>query len=82
MQRLAEMVAILGPPPENFLNRTEAASQYFAANGQYSLLVKIGHDTDATYKASGKDLWKYQPFHWSPPRKTSKATVNPHSFNL
>ncbi|RJE23238.1 Protein kinase domain-containing protein [Aspergillus sclerotialis] len=54
LHRLAEMVAILGPPPEHFLNRTEASSQYFTADGQYSLLVEIGHEIDVTYKGEWK----------------------------
>jgi serine/threonine-protein kinase SRPK3 len=36
LYHLAEMVAILGPPPKDFLQQSETASQYFDKDGQSS----------------------------------------------
>jgi hypothetical protein len=37
-QHLAHMVALLGPPPPDFLTRSDVASEYFNADGDGSFL--------------------------------------------
>lgn len=34
---IAEMIALLGPPPKHFLQRSKVASNYFDEEGQWSL---------------------------------------------
>lgn len=80
---LAEMVAVLGSPPVEYLHRSETSRTYFGTDGTWKASAKIPGISLETleHRLTGKDKERFLTFlrkmlHWVPEqRHTAKQLL-------
>ncbi|KAK4495633.1 hypothetical protein PRZ48_012901 [Zasmidium cellare] len=50
---LAQMVSVLGPPPQDFLQRSRKCEKYWDQNGEPGTTQQLGHAVALTYETTG-----------------------------
>ncbi|EEH08477.1 protein kinase [Histoplasma capsulatum G186AR] len=86
-QHLAEMVALMGPPPQSFLQRSEKCRKYWDDEGQWIAATPIPEQSLDTreWRLEGEDHrllldFLSKIFRWLPEERASAQELTSHPF--
>lgn len=87
LHHLAEIVAVLRPPPPDYLRRTETSSEYFDVSGNWRGAVEIPEisleGSEARLGGENKALFLdfvRKMLHWVPERRGTARQLLEHSW--